>query len=102
LSNERTALAGVRTALAVIAAGVGLAALVHATDLSDFLRWCAAALCLAGALLAISTVVRWARVERAMRLDVTLPAPTGLHIVVVIVAVVGLGIALLILLELAG
>jgi len=93
LANERTALAGIRTAVAIIAAGVGLAALVHLADVPNSLRWVAFALCLAGGGLALSTVVRWRRVERALRLDEPLPPPFALAPLAVVIVVLGLGAA---------
>jgi putative membrane protein len=93
LANERTALAGIRTSVAVVAAGVGLAALVHLADVPSALRWVAFALCLAGGGLAISTVVRWRRVERALRLDAPLPPPFALAPLALVIVVLGLGAA---------
>ena len=93
LANERTALAGIRTAVAVIAAGVALAALVHLTDVPPVLRWGSAVLCVTGAALAVSTVMRWRRVERALRLKEPLPPPHALTPLAVVIGVLGLGAA---------
>ena len=66
LANERTFLAWVRTALAMLAGGVAL----HALGLPDTV-WVrnalAIALVLFGGLVTVFAMVRWARVERAMR-----------------------------------
>ena len=73
LANERTFLAWVRTALAMFAGGVAL----HALGLPEtpWLRnLLAIALVLLGAAVTTLAMVRWARVERAMRLHQPLPA----------------------------
>jgi putative membrane protein len=73
LANERTFLAWVRTALAMLAGGVAL----HALGLPDT-TWVrnilAIALVLLGGLVTGLAMVRWARVERAMRTNTALPA----------------------------
>lgn len=73
LANERTFLAWVRTALAMLAGGVAL----HALGLpkTDWIRGTLAVLLvLLGAVLTVLALVRWARVERAMRLHQPLPS----------------------------
>jgi putative membrane protein len=73
LANERTFLAWVRTALAMLAGGVAL----HALGLPDttWLRTVLAILLvLLGALVTVFAMVRWARVERALRNHTPLPA----------------------------
>jgi putative membrane protein len=73
LANERTFLAWVRTALAMLAGGVAL----HALQLpeTDWVRGALAALLVVlGGLLTVLALVRWARVERAMRRGEPLPA----------------------------
>lgn len=72
LANERTFLAWVRTALAMLAGGVAL----HALGLPDsgWLRSAlATALVLFGGTITVLAMVRWARVERAMRTKSPLP-----------------------------
>jgi len=72
LANERTFLAWVRTALAMLAGGVAL----HAFGVpdSDWLRAVLAiTLVLFGALVTVFAMLRWARVERAMRTRTALP-----------------------------
>jgi inner membrane protein YidH len=73
LANERTFLAWVRTALAMLAGGVAL----HALGLPDTV-WVrnalAITLVLFGGLVTVFAMVRWARVERAMRNHTPLPA----------------------------
>jgi putative membrane protein len=72
LANERTFLAWVRTALAMLAGGVAL----HALGLPET-QWVrttlAVMLVVFGALVTVLAMVRWARVERAMRTRSPLP-----------------------------
>jgi putative membrane protein len=73
LANERTFLAWVRTALALFAGGIAL----HALDVpdTDWVRaMLVAALIALGGLICVFALVRWARVERAMRLREPLPS----------------------------
>ena len=73
LANERTFLAWVRTALAMLAGGVAL----HALGLPDpsWLRaLLAIGLVVIGAVVTVLAMLRWARVERAMRERRELPA----------------------------
>ncbi|WP_028639091.1 YidH family protein [Nocardioides sp. URHA0032] len=73
LANERTFLAWVRTALAMMAGGVAL----HALGLpdTDWVRGLLAVLLVAlGGAVTLLAMVRWARVERAMRSQQPLPA----------------------------
>jgi putative membrane protein len=78
MANERTALAWVRTSLAFVAGGVGLTSVARLAGLSRFLDVVAGVLCALGAVLAVSAVLGWQRRERAMRLDLPLPAPAAL------------------------
>jgi putative membrane protein len=73
LANERTFLAWVRTSLAMLAGGVAL----HALGLpdTDWVRdLLAVLLVLLGGLMTALAMIRWARVERAMREHAPLPA----------------------------
>jgi putative membrane protein len=78
LANERTALAWLRTALAVVAGGVGLTSVVRIADLTRTLDLVAAAMCLGGGWLAVSAVLGWRRREIALRTGRPLPAPVAL------------------------
>ncbi|WP_017936005.1 YidH family protein [Nocardioides sp. Iso805N] len=72
LANERTFLAWVRTALAMLAGAVALHSLQLPT--SSWLRGLVVVLLLiVGAVCTVLAYVRWARVERAMRLRQPLP-----------------------------
>ncbi len=93
LANERTFLAWTRTALALIAAGVSLAAFVE--DFPRGLREAVAiVLILTGMATALSAFVRWMKAEAALRHDRPLPGPglapvltAGLSLVAVVLAV---------------
>lgn len=88
LANERTLLAWVRTALAVMAGGVA----VRAVDLSvsEALQTAMSVWLVAlGMLLAVASWWRWARSERAMRRHEPLPASPIGAVVAVGVLVVG-------------
>nr|WP_230209171.1 DUF202 domain-containing protein [Tetrasphaera sp. HKS02] len=78
LANERTALAWMRTALALVGGGV---AIVSLSGLATLPRWAAlvgAGACVGGGALALRAVTAWAGVERALRLRQPLPAPRAL------------------------
>ena len=96
LANERTALAWLRTSLGLVAAGVGLAVLESADPSWSRVRPLAVVLCLVGAAAAAGAVVRWARVERAIRRGDPLPAPTTLFVVGVAVLLVGAVVAVVV------
>ncbi len=94
LANERTFLAWVRSALAVIAIGVAIDELEVGSN--DALRALVViSLISIGCIFTLVSFIRWARIERAMRLSKPIPSlVAGLGFVVFLV-VVGLLIALL-------
>lgn len=76
LANERTFLAWIRTALALMAGGVGVEALnAVADEPSDIRTVLAVALLLAGVLCSGTAFTRWVATERALRRGKPLPAP---------------------------
>jgi putative membrane protein len=88
---DGTALAWVRTSLALVAAGVGLTSLARLADLAPALDGLAALICLLGAALAANAMLGWRRRELALRTGQPLPAPAGLFWLVagiIVVAVV--------------
>jgi putative membrane protein len=96
LANERTFLAWVRTSLAMLAGGVALHAL--GVPETDWLRTVLAiALVLLGGLTTALALVRWARIERAMRTHRPLPSFTlgYLTVLAVVVGAVLLALAFL-------
>ncbi len=77
LANERTFLAWIRTALALVAGGVAAAKALSFHH--DVWRWAVAGPpILAGALLAADATVRWRTYESAMRAGRPLPVGRGL------------------------
>jgi putative membrane protein len=93
LANERTFLAWIRTALALIAAGVALEAL--SLPIQPTLRLIASLILLGlGLLVPILAWATWGRVERALRHSTPLPGSrVALPLVVGIAAVAALLIA---------
>ncbi|MBQ6640564.1 MAG: DUF202 domain-containing protein [Saccharopolyspora sp.] len=76
LANERTFLAWIRTALALMAAGVGVEALNAAAATQSPLRTALAVLLLlAGVVCSVAAFGRWVRLERALRTGAPLPSP---------------------------
>lgn len=74
-ANERTFLAWIRTALALMAAGVALEALEVPAESGPRIALVVGLTVLGGAC-SIAAYVRWARSERALRLSKPLPPPT--------------------------
>ena len=73
LANERTFLAWIRTALALIAGGVALVQLVPSFGVTDAREVLSLFLVACGGLLAALSVRHWQRVQDAMRHDADLP-----------------------------
>jgi putative membrane protein len=73
LANERTFLAWIRTALGMIALGVGIATFVSTKETHRASLVLAGALVVLGGIVSIGAWLRWLRVERAMRLQHGLP-----------------------------
>jgi putative membrane protein len=82
LANERTALAWVRTSLALIAGGVGLTSLARVADLPRAIDIVSAGICLLGAAVGGSAFRTYRRRDQAMRADEPLP-PTRMLAVLV-------------------
>ena len=78
LANERTSLAWMRTALALVAGGVAVVSLASVTSMPVWAPLVGAASCAGGGVLAVRAVSGWARVERALRLAQPLPSPRAL------------------------
>jgi putative membrane protein len=90
LANERTFLAWIRTALALLAGGVVVVQLVPALSIPGIRHGLGTALTAAGGVLAVLAVRRWQNVQIAMRRGVELPRswmPVLLGCVVVAVTV---------------
>ena len=102
LSNERTALAWVRTGLALVAGGVALSTFAAFAELPVLISIVAMVACLGGAALAVSALFSWRRVERALRLDQPLPPPLALPLLVGGVAMVAVVLAVYAIVEAVG
>lgn len=100
LANERTALAWMRTALALVGGGVAFVSLASLATLPAWTALLGAAACLGGGALAVRGVVAWARVERALRLREPLPSPGALFALAGGVVVLGVLTLVLALVEL--
>src|SRR3954454_14874341 len=74
-ANERTFLAWNRTALALIAAGLGITALLPEFHVGGGRRLIGVPLIVLGAVLAVASYRRWETNERAMRLWQAPPRP---------------------------
>jgi putative membrane protein len=87
-ANERTFLAWIRTALALLAAGVAIDAVP--LEIPDWeQRALASVLLLLGIACTVAAWTRWAQAERAMRRGDPLPAPRATVILTVGVLAVG-------------
>jgi putative membrane protein len=73
LANERTFLAWIRTALALIAGGVAVVQLVPALSIPGVRHGLGTVLTAAGGVLAVLAVRRWRDVQAAMREGAELP-----------------------------
>ena len=96
LANERTFLAWARTALAILAGAVAL----HSLDVptTEWLRTLVVVLLVVLSIVCtLMSIIRWSRVERAMRLHQRLPAFTAGFVLAGALVLIGvlLGIALL-------
>ena len=80
LANERTFLAWIRTALALIAGGVAIVQFVPAFGIPGVRHGLSLALTAGGGLLAALAVRRWQRVQAAMRRNENMP-PTYIPLV---------------------
>ncbi|GAB4070548.1 hypothetical protein GCM10028777_36050 [Angustibacter speluncae] len=96
MANERTLLAWLRTSLAFVAAGIAAATLADVADLRPgLLTAVAVSSSVVGAASAVTAYVRWARVERALRLRLPLPSPLlGPALVLAVVLVAAAGVVL--------
>lgn len=75
LANERTFLAWIRTALALLASGIAVDMFTAEIFSADTRRLLAVALITLALLLSLPAFARWLNVERAMRLKRPLPFP---------------------------
>lgn len=97
LANERTFLAWVRTSLALVAGGAGIAAFGHAVMGQSARLVLSAVLLLMGAALAGSSYGRWRRLEHAIREGRDLPPSPLVPLLAGTVAVVALALLVLVM-----
>lgn len=89
LANERTFLAWIRTGLAFVTAGLGIAALAHfAPETGRRFTIAAIVMLCCGVVCGFTGFGRWARNERAMRLGTPLAAPSALPVLSVILLLI--------------
>ena len=74
LANERTFLAWIRTALALVGGGLAVAGFLPPLRIPHLREVLCVALMLLGAAIAVRAIDHWSRAERAMRLGRPLPA----------------------------
>jgi putative membrane protein len=86
LANERTFLAWIRTGLALIAGGLACAQFLPPLPIRHLRELLAVALLVLGAVVALRAVDHWARIERAMRTGVELPASRFPAVLAIVVA----------------
>jgi putative membrane protein len=75
LANERTFLAWIRTALALVAGGIGLEAFVPRLAVPGLRQALAVCLVLLGSAVSATAWTRWVRTQHAMRVGAPLPVP---------------------------
>ncbi|KWW97881.1 DUF202 domain-containing protein [Carbonactinospora thermoautotrophica] len=97
LANERTFLAWIRTALALIAGGIGVVSFVPEFAVPGAREVVAAVLVLFGVALSATAFHRWYRTELALRRDEPLPAPSLAPILGYGVAIVAVATLVLVL-----
>jgi putative membrane protein len=96
LANERTFLAWIRTALALIAGGVAVVQLVPAFGIPGVRHGLGMLLTVGGGLLAALAVRRWQRVQTAMRRGDDLP-PSRMPLLLGVAILVGAILVLVVL-----
>lgn len=87
LANERTFLAWIRTALALVAGGLACAQFLPPLPIDHLREVISVALLLLGGVVALRAVDHWARTEKAMRLGTDLPRSRFPAVLALIVAV---------------
>jgi putative membrane protein len=97
LANERTFLAWIRTALALVAGGLAATQLLPELQLPFAREAIGASLVALGTLLAAAAFRRWAVNEEAMRLEQPIPASRLPAVLAVGVAIVSVGALVLLL-----
>lgn len=86
LANERTFLAWIRTALALVAGGLAGAQFLPPLPIPYLRETIAVAALLLGGVVALRAVDHWARTEQSMRLGADLPASRFPAVLAIVVA----------------
>lgn len=97
LANERTFLAWIRTALALLAAAVALVQLVPPFGVQGARTGIGVLLAVLGLLVAVLAYARWARNERAMRTGAPLPHTPLLRVLSGALALIAVVVVVLII-----
>ena len=92
LANERTFLAWLRTALALIGGGIAVAQFLPVLRVTGLREILAGALLLLGVGCAVRAVVHWAACERAMRLRRDLPTSRFPTVLAILIGVGAIGL----------
>ena len=95
LANERTFLAWIRTALALLAGAVAIIQFLPSSALVGLRTAFAAVLAVGGTVLPVVAYRRWSAVQRAMRLGRSLPVTPLLAVVAAVIGVLGAGLVVL-------
>jgi len=95
LANERTFLAWIRTALALLAGAVAVIQFLPSSALEGLRTAFAAVLAVGGTVLPVIAYRRWSTVQRAMRNDRPLPFTPLLAVVSGVVGILGTGLVVL-------
>ncbi|MFV2010534.1 MULTISPECIES: YidH family protein [unclassified Micromonospora] len=102
LANERTFLAWIRTALALVAGGLAIAQFLPELSVVHLREGLAVTLLLLGGAVALRAVDHWARTERAMRLGTDLPASRFPAFLAICVGVGATALTIVVLVEAAS
>jgi putative membrane protein len=99
LANERTFLAWIRTALALIAGGVAVVQLVPLLAIPGVRHGLGTVLVAAGGVLAALAVRRWQRVQEAMRRGLELPRSPMPQLLAAIVVAITVAVIVIIVIQ---
>jgi putative membrane protein len=99
LANERTFLAWIRTSLALLAGAVAVAQFLPPFTMAGSRTALAGVLALTGFGVAGTAYRRWARTERAMRNQQSLPHTSSVAVLATSLSIIAMGVLLLVALE---
>jgi putative membrane protein len=99
LANERTFLAWMRTALALLAGGIALREVVPSLGGGGVRTTLAITAVVLSMVLAVASYVRWNQIEQAMRRGTPLPHPLAVPVLATVIAVVAATVAVVLLVQ---